>query len=129
MLPPAGALSSQPSVLTAPVEGRSHHASCALQCQGHEHFGIENSGLFCFCLSAAEVAAARPLHPAECAGACSLSFIAPEQLWMFSGKHVLPCGGVEAIAVFDGAAVRAALRAPLRSRHALGPAATSALPG
>ena len=43
---------------------------------------------------------------------------------MFSGKHVLPCGGVEAIAVFDGAAVRAALRAPL-----LGPAATSALPG
>ena len=44
---------------------------------------------------------------------------------MFSGKHVLPCGGVEAIAVFDGAAVRAALRAPLRS----GPAATSALPG
>ena len=41
-------------MLTAPVEGRSHHASCALQCQGHEHFGIENSGLFCFCLSAAE---------------------------------------------------------------------------
>ena len=45
---------------------------------------------------------------------------------MFSGKHVLPCGGVEAIAVFDGAAVRAVLRAPPRSR--LGPAATSSLP-
>ena len=58
------------------------------------------------------MAAAKALHPAECAAACSLSFIQVPQLPMFSGPHALPCGGVEAVAVFDGAAVRAALRLP-----------------
>ena len=117
VLPPAGALDRrQRSVRLPAVSARFTHASCALACGGRtSHFGLEGSGLFCFCMDGAEVARATSLHRAECAQPCTLRRgQMPSIRWRGA---FLPCGGVEAVAIFDSAAV---LRA-LGPRAAAGP--------
>ena len=45
VLPPAGALSSQPAVRMPMAGQKHHHGGCALSCRGFDFFGLENAGV------------------------------------------------------------------------------------
>ena len=79
---------------------KHHHASCALACAGHALFGLESAGSFCMCLSKEEAAAAVRLNERECHPPCSSSSRVHRtgKGW---GPEPLPCGGSEAVALFD----------------------------
>ena len=98
VLPPAGRLSAQTSVRMPVAPFKHHHASCALSCAGYDRFGLENAGSFCMCLSATEAAAATPLSERECHTPCSSAGRIHRTLF---GPQPLPCGGSEAVAVFE----------------------------
>ena len=78
--------------------GRFSHAMCALSCQRHARFGLEDGGLFCACMDYAEVAAATALHPYECALPCAGSGAASGNGRFHLTPTALPCGGNEAVA-------------------------------
>ena len=84
---------------------RWSHTPCALACGGHAAYGLESSGTFCFCLPAtAASGGGATLHPAECATPCSTRPTAIERSrvhWEPLEGGELPCGGIEAVAVFD----------------------------
>ena len=116
VLPPAGRLSHQASIALPAQPFKHHHASCALSCAGHEAFGLEAAGSFCMCLSRAEVSAATPLSERECQVACS-SAARIHRTWPGMPEPA-PCGGSEAVAVFETDAVlRAMAKAAALREH------------
>ena len=74
----------------------------------------------------AEVAAATALHPYECALPCASSGAASGNGRFHLTPTALPCGGNEAVAVYDTAATLAAMAAPCASADAAWPAAAAA---
>lgn len=107
VLPPAGQHSRQTSVRLPAVATKHHHGSCALSCAEHEVFGLEEAGGFCMCLSTAEAEHATALSEHECQPACSAAL----RLHSTHQNEVesLPCGGSEAVALFDTRAVLKAM--------------------
>ena len=107
VLPPAGQHSRQTSVRLPAVATKHHHGSCALSCAEHEVFGLEEAGGFCMCLSMAEAEQATALSDHECQPACSaaLRLHSTHQ----NEAESLPCGGSEAVALFDTRAVLKAM--------------------
>ena len=124
--PPAGRTSAQREVRMPATVGRFSHAMCALSCQRYARFGLEDGGLFCACMDQPEVAAATALHPYECALPCAASGAASGNGRFHLTPTALPCGGNEAVAVYDTAATLAAMAAPCASADAAWPAAAAA---
>ena len=87
---------------------------------------LEDGGLFCACMDHAEVAAATALHPYECALPCAASGAASGNGRFHLTPTALPCGGNEAVAVYDTAATLEAMAAPCASADAAWPAAAAA---
>ena len=99
VLPPAGALSSQPSVRLPTVAQKQHHAGCALSCRGYPVYGLEAAGTFCMCLTAEEAASATQISERECRPSCASSGRLHANVP--STGPALPCGGSEAVALFS----------------------------
>ena len=114
VLPPAGALSTQPTARLPVVPHKHQHGSCALSCRDYPIFGLEAAGGFCMCLTREEAARATPVSERECRPSCASSGrLHANQPGMVPA---LPCGGSEAVALFSTRHTIEALGAAAASR-------------